>query len=100
MVSHRYRSQKETRVPNLDRCFAVFRLAQRCESRWQSGNLRSRSATPEASPTDIMALLRGYELSLRARNRSPKTIVGYLQTVGVVPRLPNPREHDHRGRPR
>lgn len=30
---------------------------------------------------DIGDFLRGYELSLRARNRSPKTIVGYLQTV-------------------
>lgn len=28
-------------------------------------------------------MVRGYELSLRARNRSPKTIVGYLQTVGL-----------------
>ncbi len=33
------------------------------------------------NPHDISALMRGFELSLRARNRSPKTIRGYLQTV-------------------
>lgn len=40
--------------------------------------------TLTSSPTvtnDISDFLRGYKLSLRARNRSPKTITGYLQTV-------------------
>jgi len=37
----------------------------------------------DLAPTDIAALLRGYELSLRARNRSPRTITSYLQTVEI-----------------
>jgi hypothetical protein len=39
--------------------------------------------TPDLAPTDIGALLRGYELSLRARNRSPRTIMSYVQTVEI-----------------
>jgi site-specific recombinase XerC len=38
----------------------------------------------ELAPDDILALLRGYELSLRARNRSPKTIASYLQTAKLL----------------
>ena len=37
--------------------------------------------TSRTVTNDIADFLRGYELSLRARNRSPKTITGYLQTV-------------------
>lgn len=36
---------------------------------------------PPVTTDDITDFLQGYELSLRARNRSPKTITGYLQTV-------------------
>jgi site-specific recombinase XerD len=32
---------------------------------------------------DIAELLRGFELSLRARNRSPKTVKGYLQSTRI-----------------
>ncbi len=32
---------------------------------------------------DISELLRGFELSLRARNRAPKTIKGYLQSATI-----------------
>jgi len=34
-------------------------------------------------PNDIANLILGFELSLRARNRSPKTIQGYVLTVGL-----------------
>jgi hypothetical protein len=37
----------------------------------------------ELASNDIMAFLRGYELSLRARNRSPKTIASYVLTVNL-----------------
>ena len=39
------------------------------------------STISPAVTNDISDFLNGYELSLRARNRSPKTIVGYLQTA-------------------
>lgn len=39
--------------------------------------------TTDIAPSDIAALLRGYELSLRARNRSPRTITSYIQTVEI-----------------
>ncbi|HMK62226.1 MAG TPA: tyrosine-type recombinase/integrase [Acidimicrobiales bacterium] len=39
------------------------------------------TTTPRTVTNDISDFMRGYELSLRARNRSPKTITGYLQTV-------------------
>jgi len=45
----------------------------------------SRAATTTTTPptvtNDIAHFRNGYELSLRARNRAPKTITGYLQTV-------------------
>jgi len=37
----------------------------------------------DLAPSDISALLRGYEWSLRARNRSPRTITSYVQTVEI-----------------
>ena len=43
--------------------------------------VESKAADTELAPTDIASLLRGYELSLRARNRSPKTLTSYVQTV-------------------
>ena len=39
------------------------------------------SAVPRLAVNDIAELLRGFELSLRARNRSPKTIKGYTETT-------------------
>jgi site-specific recombinase XerC len=39
--------------------------------------------TETLAATDIAELLRGYELSLRARNGSRKTIRGYLQTANL-----------------
>lgn len=38
-------------------------------------------APPGLAVNDIAELLRGFELSLRARNRSPKTIKGYVETT-------------------
>ena len=38
------------------------------------------------SPTDIGVLVRSFELSLRATNKSPKTIKSYTDTVrGTLP---------------
>jgi site-specific recombinase XerD len=39
------------------------------------------SADPSLAVNDISALLRGFDLSLRARNLSPKTIKGYTETA-------------------
>jgi site-specific recombinase XerD len=39
--------------------------------------------TPDPAGNDISQLLRGFELSLRARNRSQKTIKGYMETTSL-----------------
>lgn len=39
--------------------------------------------TTHLEPNDIGLLLRGYTLSLRARNRSPRTVTSYVQTVEI-----------------
>jgi site-specific recombinase XerD len=41
-------------------------------------------ASSAISERDISVLSRGFELSLRARNRSQKTITGYLQSVELL----------------
>ena len=41
------------------------------------------TTSTDLAPNDIAALLRGYALSLRARNRSPRTITSYFQTVEI-----------------
>ena len=35
------------------------------------------------APNDVAELRRGFEVSLKARNRSPKTITSYLQAVDL-----------------
>ncbi len=44
--------------------------------------VNTTTTTPPAI-NDIAALLDGWDLSLRARNRSPKTIRGYLETASL-----------------
>ena len=55
-------------------------IVSRAIHTWRHALTLART-TGDIAATDIAALLRGYELSFRARNRSPKTIRGHLQTA-------------------